>query len=400
MSDNYQYVIIGAGLAGSSAVAGIREIERKGNILLIGKEKNLPYDRPPLSKKLWFGKKKLEEIFLAGKEHFENNGVEFLEGTAVRQISVTGNMVTLDNNKQIFFNKLLLSTGGSPKKLNIPGGDLADIIYFRTITDYLKLREKAAPNKSVLIIGGGFIGSELAAALAINRLKVTMIFPEPYIGMRVFPEELGKAMLNQYRERGINILSGDVPVAFEKKGDKFITGTKSGNELVSDIIIAGIGIMPETSLAEQAKLTVGDGIEVNEYLETSVRDIFAAGDNCNFMLPALSGRMRVEHWDNARVQGKAAGRNMAGAGEAFDYIPYFFSDLFEFGYEAVGLINPELETVAFWKKENDTGIVYYLEENLVKGVLLCNVWDKVEIARKIIREKQRHTRDELQNLID
>jgi NADPH-dependent 2,4-dienoyl-CoA reductase/sulfur reductase-like enzyme len=205
--------------------------------------------------------------------------------------------------------------------------------------------------------------------------------------------------LDQYLARGIKVLVNEMPSAFAKAGGKFLTQTLSGVKLESDMVIAGIGIAPALELPRKAGLQTANGVIVNEYLEASLPGIYAAGDIAFFPYPALGKQTRVEHWDNALNQGKWAGRNMAGAREPYTYMPYFFSDLFEFGYEAVGEVDSRLETFADWQKENDTGVIYYLKDNKVRGAMMCNVWDKVEAARELIRKGEQVSKDSLRGLI-
>ncbi len=395
----YPYVIVGGGLAGASAVDGIRELDKKAPILLIGSEKHLPYDRPPLTKKLWFGKKKVEEIFLHDQNYYDRNGVTVRTGTGVTSLNAGKKTVTVDAGITYGFEKLLLATGGIPRTLPIPGGDIDGICYYRTLDDYLRMRREAAEGKSALVIGGGFIGSEIAAALTINKVNVTMIFPDSYIVNRVFPEYLGKALQRNFKERGITVLNNEKPASFTKKGNRFLTRTESGREIESDAVIVGVGIAPSLELARNAGLQTANGVIVNEFLQTSHPDVYAAGDNAFFPYQALGKQMRVEHWDNALNQGKWAGRNMAGAKEPFTYMPYFFSDLFEFGYEAVGDVDARLDTFADWQKENDTGVLYYLRDGKIRGAMMCNVWEKVEAARELIRKGERVTPETMRGLI-
>lgn len=382
---NYRYVIVGGGLAGASAIKGIREVDKGGSILLLGDEKHLPYDRPPLSKKLWFGKKKVEEIFINKQEFYDQNGVELSLGARIVSIDAGRKRVTDSTGAVFRYEKLLLATGGTPRKLAVPGGDLEGVCYYRYLDDYLRMRGDAKEGRSAAIIGGGFIGSEVAAALNINKVDVTMIFPGPYLVDRVLPEYLGKAIQRKYIERGIKVLFGEKPASISRLKERFSTITESGKRVESDMVIVGIGIAPSIDLAKAAGLNTGDGIIVDECLRTSNHDIYAAGDNAFFPYQALGKTMRVEHWDNALNQGTIAGRNMAGAMEKYVYMPYFFSDLFEFGYEAVGEVSSALETFADWQKENDTGVVYFLKEGRVRGAMMCNVWEKVEEARELIR---------------
>jgi NADPH-dependent 2,4-dienoyl-CoA reductase/sulfur reductase-like enzyme len=395
----YTYVIIGAGLAGVSAAKGIRDVDDKGSILLIGNEKEMPYDRPPLSKKLWFGKKTVEEIFLHDRAFYDSNKVELSLGVAAIDLNVSKKIVKTDKSGNISYSKLLLATGGTPRVLDIPGGTLPEICYYRTLDDYKSIRGLASEGKKAVIIGGGFIGSEIAAALNVNKVDVTMIFPEDYLVQRIFPADLGNAIQKHYAGRGINILNRDLPVSFEKKAGKILTRTKNGNELESDIVIAGIGIVPAVDLAKKAGLRTDNGIVVDEYLKTSDKDIYSAGDNTSFISAATGDRTRVEHWDNSIAQGTAAGKNMAGERVKYDTIPYFFSDLFEFGYEAAGDINSQHETVADWKKEYDTGVVYYLKDDAVRGIMLCNVWEKIDEARELIRGGKKIKPEQLKGAI-
>ena len=382
----YRYVIVGGGLTGASAVEGIREVDESGPILLIGQEKHLPYDRPPLSKKLWFGKKKVEEIYLKPREFYREKGVELALGVEVTELDPRAKTVTVSAGKTYHYEKLLLATGGTPRRLGISGSELEGVCHYRYLDDYLWLREEAAEGKSATVIGGGFIGSEMAAALSINKVEVTMVFPDPYLVARVFPEGLARAIQADYERRGVRVLAGDAPAEIGRSGGKLITATKNGERIESDMMVVGIGIAPAAGLAERAGLEVGNGIAVNGLLQTSDANVHAAGDNAEFPYQALGQRMRIEHWDNALNQGKQAGRNMAGAGEAYAYMPYFFSDLFDFGYEAVGEVDARLEALADWQTENEKGMVYYMKEGKLRGAMMCNVWDKLEAARELIRK--------------
>lgn len=395
----FDYIIVGSGLAAASAAEAIRGKDKNKSVLILGEEKHLPYDRPPLSKKLWSGKMRLEKVFLHDRKFYDENKIQL--ASSVKIIAVDAKQKSAINEKgdKYFYDKLLLATGGFPRKLNIPGADLEGIYYYRFLDDYLRLKDEAAAGKKAVVIGGGFIGSEIACALNKNNVNVTMIFPEEYLCSRVFPDYLGLAMNKSFIERGINIINADKPVSIEKINAKFLISTGKGKQIESDILVVGIGISPETKLAETANLSINNGIVVNEFLRSSNQHIYAAGDNAFFPYQALGKNMRIEHWDNSLNQGKCAGRNMAGEPSPFDYMPYFFSDLFEFGYEAVGEVNSELETFADWTKENNTGVIYYLKDNLVRGVMMCNIWKKVDIARGLIKKAQPVTKESLRGLI-
>ena len=401
MDGAYKYVVVGGGLAGASCVEGIREIDRDGPILLLGAEKERPYHRPPLTKQLWFKKKRVEDVFVRDLAWFSDQGVELRLDTEVVELdaSAVRHFVTDKAGRTYRFEKLLLATGGIPRRLDIPGGHLPGVSYYRTLADYQALQPQAREGAKALVVGGGFIGSEITAGFNVNKVDVTMVFPDPYLVSRVFPESLGRAMTEQYKTRGVRVLAGDVPVSIENTGTAFVSRTKNGEKVSSDILVVGVGIVPGVELARAAGIRIENGIVVDEFLRSSAPNVYAAGDNAQFPYQALGRPMRVEHWDNALNQGKAAGRNMAGANEPYDYMPYFFSDLFEFGYEAVGDIDPRLETVVEWEKENDTGVIYFLQDERVRGAMMCNVWDKVPVARELIRSGERMSSEELAGAI-
>lgn len=398
MEQTYRYIVVGGGLAGASAVEAIRERDHEGALLLIGQEPHLPYDRPPLTKKLWWGKKRVEDIFLKPADYYADQRIDLRLGIRVAALDPDTKSITDAQGNRYRFDKLLLATGGKPRRLSIPGGDLDGIRYYRTLDDYLATRAVALPGRSAVIIGGGFIGSEIGASLRSSGLEVTMLFPKPYLVDKVFPDYLGRAVTDLFRARGVRI-DQDRPAAFTKAGDRFVVTTEKGGHHETDILIAGVGIVPDISLAQQANLMIDNGVVVDDYLATSHPDIYAAGDIARFRSVLLGHSSRLEHWDNALHQGKHAGANMAGAHLAYDYEPYFFSDLFEFGYEAVGETDARLTTFADWQKENETGVIYYLRDERVRGAMMCNVWDKVDAARALIRSGERISPESLRGRI-
>ena len=228
---NYRYIIVGNGLAGASAVGGIREFDQDGSILLIGNEPFLPYDRPPLTKKLWFGQKKVEDVFVHDDEYYAGLHADIHLGAHVTGIDTAQKTISDHMGRTFHYEKLLLATGGSPRRLDIPGGDLEGINYYRYLEDYLRLRPDATAGATATIIGGGFIGSELGAALTMNGVAVTMIFPDPYLVNRVFPEGLGRAITDHFRTRGVNMLTGDKPTMIERRDGKFVTTTEQGQQI-------------------------------------------------------------------------------------------------------------------------------------------------------------------------
>jgi 3-phenylpropionate/trans-cinnamate dioxygenase ferredoxin reductase subunit len=393
---NYNYLIIGGGMAADAAAHSIREGDPDGSIGLISKENDPPYARPPLSKSLWKGEDSIEDIDLGTKE----SNIEMHLNRTVTKID-RSNKSVIDNQGEVYkYDKLLIATGGTPKRL--PNIEEPDVIYYRSLSDYKKLKTLVDKSKTFGVLGGGFIGSEIAAAIKMYKPKadITMIFLESGIGGLIFPKTLSDYLNDYYQENGVKVLAGEMVVNITKQGKQYLVETKSGKKLKFDIVIAGLGIRPNLDLAKEANLKVEDGIVVNEYLQTTDPNIYAAGDVAVYHNPTLDKDIRVEHEDNALMMGEIAGQNMTGDEIPFDHLSLFYSDLFELGYEAVGILNSKLETVEDFDESLEEGIVYYLKEGRVQGVLLWNVWEKVDEARKLIAELGPFSTDDLKGRID
>ena len=372
----YRYVVVGGGMTGDSACRGIRDHDPEGPIGLFGSESHEPYARPPLSKALWSGKEE-SSVFRGTPEL----GVEVHTGRRIVALDLDARTATDDTGTEHSYEKVVLATGGTPRRL--PSGGDDDVVYYRTLDDYRRLRSLAADGVRIAVIGGGFIGSEVAASLASNGCAVTMLFPDAGIGARLFPEELSLFVNEYYREKGVTVLAGQL---VENVGAGSVS-TKDGTTIEADVIVAGLGILPATDLAEAAGLEVDDGVLVDELGRAGGRDdVFAAGDVARFPVPALGGMRRVEHEDHANTHGRVVGANMAGAGTPYDHLPFFYSDLFELGYEAVGDVDSRLDTVAEWADPNRKGVVAYVDgDGKARGFLLWDAWGKVDAARELIR---------------
>jgi 3-phenylpropionate/trans-cinnamate dioxygenase ferredoxin reductase component len=370
----YRYLIIGGGMTADAAVRGIRDHDADGTIGLVGAEAHEPYARPPLTKALWKGQE--ESSVFRGTPEFS---VDIHTGRRITGLDLDARTATDDTGAVHSYEKLLLATGGTPRRL---AGDGEGVIYYRTLDDYRHLRSLAGDGVRAAVVGGGFIGSEIAAALAMNGCAVTIVFPDQAIGARLFPPELAVFVNAYYRDKGVTVLTeGRVETA-----SSGAVTTKSGRTIEADVVVAGLGIIPTTELAEQAGLAVDDGILVDEYGRAGGRDdVFAAGDVARFPVPALGGTRRVEHEDHANTHGRTVGANMAGANREYDHLPFFYSDLFELGYEAVGDVDSRLATVEHWVEPLRKGVVVYVDDDArARGVLLWDVWGKVDDARGLI----------------
>jgi len=389
--EKFKYLIIGAGMTADAAVRGIRQIDQSGTIGVIGSENDLPYDRPPLSKGLWKGKP-LDKIW----RKTEGPGITLYLGRKIVSLNADELQGRDEQGDTYSGEKLLLATGGTPRRL--PFGE-DHVIYYRTLADYRWLRQMCEKGEHFAVIGGGFIGAEIAAALTMNGKKVTMLLPEDGIGARLFPPDLSQFLNDFYRKKGIEVLTGELLTGMKTSGSQHTLTTKNGLEIVADGVVAGLGIFPNIELAGEARLKTGNGIVVDGNLQTSHPAIYAAGDVAEFFNPALGKRIRVEHEDNANTMGLQVGRNMAGANEPYHHLPYFYSDLFELGYEAVGELDSRLTVVADWEEPYHKGVVYYMEDKRVRGVLLWNVWEQIQNARKLIAEPGPFTPQDLKGRI-
>jgi NADPH-dependent 2,4-dienoyl-CoA reductase/sulfur reductase-like enzyme len=374
----YEYLIVGGGMTADAAARGIRMEDAAGSIALVGAEPHAPYNRPPLSKGLWKG----DAPDSVGRNTGDVPGAELVLGRRIARVDAERRRATDDQGAMYEYGTLLLATGGRPRRLR----DAPDeVIYFRTLDDYRRLRGLADRGADFVVVGGGFIGSEIAAALRMQGRDVTLVVREEGIGARVYPADLSRWLVEYYREKGVTVRVGATVDRVQARGGRLrVEG--GGQALEADSVVAGLGIEPEVELARGIGLEVGDGIVVDEYLRTSREGIYAAGDVANFPNPALDTRLRVEHEDNANTMGETAGRNMAGAGRRYDHLPFFYSDLFDLGYEAVGDVSARHQVVADWKERFREGVLYYLDAGRVRGVLLWNTWGQVDAARALIAE--------------
>jgi 3-phenylpropionate/trans-cinnamate dioxygenase ferredoxin reductase component len=374
-----RYLIVGGGMTGDAAARGILEVDPDPRaILLVSGEYHPPYARPPLSKALWKGAAESSVWLLTA-----NLGIHERLGRQIVGIDLDAHTATDDRGDSYAFEKVLLATGGRPRRLPF---DSNEVIYFRKLDDYHRLRRLADKGGRAVVIGGGFIGSEIAAALVLNGAQVTMVFPEPGIGARIFPVELSGAINDYYRDRGVEVFDGASVTGLERNGEGTRVLLDNGTALETDAVVAGLGIEPNVELAARAGLPVNDGIVVDALGRVGGRDdVFAAGDVARFAVSALGGDVRVEHEDHAKSHGRRVGANMAGAAEPYEHLPFFYSDLFDLGYEAVGVLDPRLDTLVELGGIREPGVVSYLDaDRRLRGVLLWNLFGHVDDARQAI----------------
>jgi 3-phenylpropionate/trans-cinnamate dioxygenase ferredoxin reductase component len=381
---HYPFLIIGGGMAGDAAVRGIRQIEPDQPIGLIGQESDPPYNRPPLSKGLWKPGPRPMPLARIWRGT-ESLGVDMHLGRKAVRLDLANKQITDDQGEEYTYDRLLLATGGDPIRLrDQPKSDR--VVYFRTLADYQRVRAMAEQRQRFAVIGGGFIGSEMAAALAALGKEVVMIFPESGIGARVLPDEISQHLNGVFRQHGIRVLEGQLVQSIQPGDQRVIVKTDQGERLEIEGVVAGLGIRPNTTLAEQAGLQVSDGIEVDAFLRTNRPEIYAAGDAANFFSPVLQKRMRVEHEENANQMGMIAGQNMAGGSERYHLLPSVYSTLFDYNYDAVGELNPAHKIVYDWQEPYKKGTIYYMDQERVRGVLLWNISRGLDAARQIIAE--------------
>ncbi|PSL38559.1 pyridine nucleotide-disulfide oxidoreductase [Labedella gwakjiensis] len=377
--DTPQYLIIGGGMVADSAARGIREVDEDGSIVILSADVDEPYTRPALSKKLWTDDEFTWDKVPLGTA--EATGADIRLETEVTAIDREARTVTTAGGDTISYEKLLLATGGAPRTLDGESDDR--VIAFRSASDYHALRKRSGAGVRAVVVGGGYIGQELAAALVQNETEVTLVTPDETLGGSAFPADLAHRVEDRFRAAGITVRPGRRVESVSIDDHAVTLRLDDGTTLDANVVVTGLGVTPVTGIAEAAGLAVDDGIVVDERLRTADENIWAAGDVASYP-DAILGRTRVEHVDNAEQMGRAAGRSIAGADEAYTHTPSFYSDVFEFSWEAVGTLDASLETIEDWTEELESGVVYYLEEGRPVGVLLWRTDGGTDEAREVL----------------
>ncbi|MDX3275844.1 MULTISPECIES: NAD(P)/FAD-dependent oxidoreductase [Streptomyces] len=391
MTDNRTYVIVGASLAGAKAAQALREEGFDGPLILIGDESERPYERPPLSKGYLMGKDAREQIYVHPPQWYAENDVELRLGTAVTALDPAPHEVTLADGSRLGYAELLLATGSSPRRLPVPGADLDGVLYLRTVQDSDRIKDAFSSASRVAVVGAGWIGLETAAAARAAGVEVTVLERAELPLLHVLGREVAQVFADLHRDHGVDLRFG-VQVTELTGSAGTVDGVRlsDGTRIDADAVIVGIGIMPNTGLAQAAGLQVDNGILTDERLRTSVPGIYAAGDVANAFHPLLDRRIRVEHWANALHQPQTAAKAMLGREAAYDRVPYFFSDQYDLGMEYAGYAEPGgYDQVVF---RGDIGarefVAFWLARGRVLAGMNVNIWDVTEPIQALVRSGQ------------
>jgi 3-phenylpropionate/trans-cinnamate dioxygenase ferredoxin reductase subunit len=384
------YVLIGGGLAAGNCARWLREEGADGSILLIGREPDLPYNRPDCSKGYLRGEEERDQVLFRPPDWYEEQRVEALTKVSATGLDLDARAVTLSSGDRVAFDKALLATGANVRRLNVPGCDLAGIHYLRTFGNSDTIREDCA-GKRVVLIGGSYIASEVAASLTELGSSCSLVMLEGIVLSRGFGEQAGRFFEDRLREHGIEIHGDDSLARFEGadgRVQKVIT--EAGLELEADAVVIGVGVTPDVTLARGAGLQIGEsgGVEVDSRLQTRTPGVFAAGDIADYDSVIHRRRLRVEHWDVAFNQGKTAALNMLGRDQPHDVVPYFFSDLSDWAsLEYVGPASEWDQEVVRGSIEDGEFAIFYLSEGEVAAALSVGRSDDLEHARRLISSR-------------
>lgn len=393
MSDGRTFVIVGASLAGAKAAETLRSSGFAGRIILIGDDRERPYERPPLSKEYLTGKKPKEKAYVHAEGFYAEQNIDLRLGVIVIAVDREAHDVELRGGERVHYDKLLLTTGSSVNELKVPGADLDGVYYLRTMDDSTALKAALEPGKRrVVIVGGGWIGLEVASAARGYGDEVVLVEPQPVPLFGVLGQELGEFYAQVHRDHGVDLrLSVGVTSLIGDAGQVTAVALNDGTQVAADVVVVGVGIRPNVSLAADAGLLVDDGIIVDEYLQTTDPDIYAAGDVANAHNPQLGRQLRVQHWANAQDQGVAVAGSMLGVGEPFAKVPYFFSDQYDVGMEYSGLARPgDYDQVVYrGSLESHEFCAFWLYKGMVIAGMNVNVWDVHSDIRALIKSGAR-----------
>ncbi|UBU08564.1 NAD(P)/FAD-dependent oxidoreductase [Nonomuraea gerenzanensis] len=374
------FVIAGGGLAAAKAAEALRKEGFEGEIVLVGREPHLPYERPPLSKGYLQGADERQKIFVHDAGWYRDHAVDLRTGVAVTGLDRAAHQVTLSDGERLRYDKLLLATGASPRRLTVPGHDR--VLYLRTVDDCERLRATLSAAGRIAVVGAGWIGLETAAAARAAGAEVAVVEQERQPLLGALGPEVGAVFAGLHREHGVDLRLGARLAEVTETGLRLADGT----HLEADAVVAGIGAVPDTELAAAAGLAVDNGVTTTADLRTSDPDIFAAGDVASAYHPRLGTHLRVEHWANALNQPAVAARAMLGRPAAYDELPYFYTDQYDLGMEYLGHVPPGLAHDVVIRGDLDARVflAFWLRDDTVIAAMNVNVWDQGEQLKALV----------------
>jgi 3-phenylpropionate/trans-cinnamate dioxygenase ferredoxin reductase subunit len=387
MTSDRTFVIVGASLTGAKAAETLRAEGFDERVVLVGAEDERPYERPPLSKDYLRGEAERETVYVHPEGFYSDHDIELRLGRTAVSVDVAGSEVALDDGERLRYDRLLLATGAEPRRLSIPGGDLDGVLYLRSVADCDALRGRLDRGGTVVVIGAGWIGAEVAASARQRGLDVKVIEPLTVPLERVLGTEVGAVYRDIHVDHGVHMLLGTGVEAFEGGTAVERVRTSDGRELECDFVVVGVGVQPRIGLAAQAGLAVDNGILVDEHLQTSAPGVFAAGDVANAHHPFYGEQIRVEHWANALHQGPLAARAMLGEPDVYDRLPYFFSDQYDVGMEYAGSARRWDRVIFRGDPATREFIAFWLTGDRVVAGMNVNVWDVIDPIQRLIGER-------------
>lgn len=380
--------VVGGGLAGAKAAAAARDAGFDGRIVLLGSEAHAPYERPGLSKAYLRGEVAGAALEAYDPAFYGGHQIDVRTGTPVAAIDRDRREVVTDDGERVGYTRLLIATGAEPRRLDVPGGRLAGIHYLRTIDDADRLRDALAHATNVAVVGGGWIGSEVAASARQLGHPVTIVDPGPAPLHAALGAEVAGVFRDLHTDHGVTLATGRQVVGFRGGTTVEAVETSNGETIAADVVIVGVGVTPRIALAREAGLAIDNGIAVDERLRTSDPHVYAAGDVAAARHPFYESRLRVEHWANALNQGIVAGRNLAGHDDVYDRLPYFFSDQYDVGIEYLGHAREWDRVVFRGDVAARTFVAFWVKDDRVAAAMSCNVWDMIEPLRRLITERR------------
>lgn len=380
------FVVVGAGLAAGRAVTSMREAGFDGHLVVVGNEPHLPYERPPLSKSYLMGQTEFDAAFVHPSGWYEEHDVDVRLGTTVTGIDRAERALATDDNGRIGYDALLLTTGAIPRTLPQADESGASVAYLRTVEDSDRIKAALTPGSHVAVVGAGWIGLEVAAAARTAGATVTVVESLDLPLLRVLGPEVAEVFAGLHREHEVDLRTSAHLTRVEAAGDRAVLHLRDGADVEADLVVVGIGVTPNSGLAEAAGIDVDNGILVDEYLRTSDPRVYAAGDVANAWHPLLGRRLRVEHWDTAIGQGSAVGRTMAGQPTAYDRLPYFFTDQYDLGMEYIGALGPEGYDEVILRGDLDSRVftAFWVSHGQVVAGMHANDWDAITPVRAIV----------------